>query len=55
MEERKTYTITVFDKATYRISSESLEEAEELALEWFAEREPSIRVEVTDEKPEIEI
>ena len=55
MEEKKTYSITVSDKRTYKIRASSPADAEALALEWFSEREPSISIEVTDESPEIEI
>ena len=54
-EKKKTYAVTVSDKKTYKIRASSQADAEELALEWFSEREPSISIEVTDEKPEIEI
>ena len=32
----KTYKITVTDTATYIIRAESLENAEDLAVEWFS-------------------
>lgn len=55
MKEKKTYVVTVSDKNIYKIMASSSTDAEALALEWFSEREPSISIEVTDEKPEIEI
>ena len=51
----KNYKITVTDTATYIIRAESIEDAEDLAVEWFSEREPSINSEETDEEAEFTI
>ena len=48
----KTYKITVSDVATYYISAESKEDAEDRAVEWFEERIPMIDTEETDELPD---
>lgn len=53
---KNTYVITVTDIATYTIRAASQEEAEDLAVEWFSEREPDIQVEIDNsEKPDVEI
>lgn len=52
---KKNYMITVTDSATYIIKAESKEEAEELATEWFSERKPGIKSEITTEQEEYEI
>lgn len=51
----KNYKITVTDTATYIIRAESLENAEDLAVEWFSEREPRISSQETDEEAEYTI
>lgn len=51
----KNYKITVTDTATYIIRAESLENAEDLAVEWFSEREPDIDAEETEEEAEYTI
>lgn len=48
----KTYKITVTDTATYYIEADDIERAEELAVEWFSEREPDVKSEETDEEAE---
>lgn len=50
----QTYKVTVRDCATYNIRTESQELAESLALDWFAERNPTVSVEITDEPAEVE-
>lgn len=52
---KKTYEITVSDTATYRIRANSQEEAENLAWDYFNEREPNIDTVETNDKPDIEI
>lgn len=51
----KTYKITVTDTATYTIASDDKEVAENLALDWFAERKPSVTTEITDDDPDYTI
>lgn len=51
----KNYKITVTDTATYIIRAESIEDAEDLAVEWFSEREPDVKSEETDEVAEYTI
>ena len=48
----QTYKITLTDTATYIIRAASREAAEDLACDWFSEREPNVAVSVTDEEPE---
>lgn len=53
---KDTYEITVTDSATYVIRAESREMAEELAVDWFHEREPIVKIKINNnEIPEIEI
>ena len=52
---KKTYAITVTDTVTYYIKAEDSDEAADLAIEWFDEREPDVRVEETDEEADYEI
>ena len=52
---KKTYQITVSDSATYVIRSNSREDAEELARQYFEERQPDVETTVTDEEPQVEI
>lgn len=52
--EKKVYRITLTDTAIYTIKSSSEENALELALDWFSEREPSVKVEVVDDEYEYE-
>ena len=52
---KKNWLITITDTATYIIKAESQEEAEDLAVEWFSERKPSIIVEETTEEEDYEI
>lgn len=53
---KNVYIITVTDTATYAIKSASREMAEDLAVEYFSERNPSIKVEISNnEEPEVEI
>lgn len=52
---KKTYKITVTDTATYYIKAEDIDDATELAVEWFGEREPDVKTEETDEEAEYEI
>ena len=40
---------------TYVIKAESLEDAKELAIEWFEERDPHVETSTTEEEPEYEI
>ncbi len=51
----KNYKITVTDTATYIIRAENLENAEDLAVEFFSEREPDVNSEETDEEAEYTI
>ena len=51
----KNYKITITDSATYIINAEIIESAKELAVEWFSEREPSIKIEETDEEAEYSV
>ena len=51
----KNYKITVTDTATYIIRAENIEDAEDLAVEWFSEREPDVKSEETDEVAEYTI
>ena len=51
-----TYIITLTDTATYAIRSSSRERAEDLATEWFSEREPDCEVKIDNNvKPDITI
>lgn len=52
---KQNYKITVTDTATYIIRANSQEDAEDLAVEWFSEREPDIEVEITEDKEDYEI
>ena len=52
---KKTYKITITDTATYYIDTEDVDDATELALEWFSERKPDVSIEETDEEAEYEI
>lgn len=52
---KKTYLITVSDSAVYTIKAASRERAEDLAVEWFAEREPTIIIKETNDEPDVEI
>ena len=53
---KDTYIVTVSDKATYVIKAKSRELAEDLAVEWFSEREPDVKVEINNnEMPDVEI
>ena len=40
----RVYEITVTDSATYYIKADDIEIAQELAVEWFSEREPKIDI-----------
>ena len=53
--EKTTWVINISDMATYYIKSESLEDAKDLAVEWFQEREPFIETSTTDNEPDYEI
>lgn len=52
---KETYKITVTDTATYYIKADDMEDAIDIAVEWFSEREPDVRVEETDEEAEYEV
>lgn len=43
------YKITLTDTATYVIKADSEEMALEIACEWFEEREPDTKIELTNE------
>lgn len=50
------YLVTVTDTVTYAIKAESKEAAEDLAVEWFSEREPDVKTEIDNsETPDITI
>ena len=51
----KTYKITVTDTATYYIKAKKIDDAIDLAVERFDEREPNVFAEEFDGKAEYEI
>ena len=53
----KNYKITVSDSATYIIAAneEDKKRAEDLAIEYFQERNPKTSITITDEEPEYSI
>lgn len=54
--EKQTYVVTVTSTATYTISADDIDQAEEAAIDWFIERTPSIQVTIDDtEEPEVEL
>ena len=52
---KKTYKITVTDTATYYIKADDMDAAEDLAIEWFGERDPETIITETDEEEDYEI
>ena len=46
---KKKYSITIEDFVGYDIEADSEEKAIEIALEWWAEREPTVYVENEEE------
>lgn len=56
---KTTWKVTVTDTAIYNIKAESKEEAEEtgliLAMDWFEQREPHVKIEATEDEAEYEI
>lgn len=53
--KKTTWKITITDTATYNIKAESVEEAKDLAMEWFEEREPHVEIKTTEDEAEYEI
>lgn len=53
--EKKNFMVEVSDTATYCIRAKSMEEAQDLAWDYFQEREPNFNISVTDEEAEVEI
>ena len=48
------YKITLTDTATYIIKANSEEEALNMVCEWFSERKPDTKIEMTNEKADNE-
>lgn len=56
LPEKQVYNVSVHDSANYHIKASSIEEAKNLAWDYFNEREPKIDIEIDDEaEPEVEI